>query len=153
ASGHWRDARKLVMSDSDELLLRSALVTRGLSAQALDTLRSDLSQRAQDRREALDRDWSELDRALSEWLSLHEGELERRLEGRTLSQAGGELRLAWEAELARRGLEVEQMPLGLAHEAYEALEKRWVPKLADLERTLATEDARLFQADLERETA
>ncbi len=152
ARGRWRDAHSLLGSDPRGWIADAKLSTRGLSEAAvthgLETVRPIVDAR----RGALESDWKRLDEDLRSWVEGRVAALRDELAARTVQDAAGRLQSDWEKELAARRLQVDQMPYGLLHQAYEDL-VGGKGSLSELEEQIAAEDARLRLEEIETDTA
>jgi serine/threonine-protein kinase len=143
SQGRWRDAQVLLATDfaSDAELLQDARASRaGLSGAAIERAVSSARRALEPRRAELERAWKSLDEELRAWVEARVEDWRQKLDGRVAFDAALGLAGEWRAELARRNLTVEQMPLGWLNLAREELVKG-AKELAALEKRLADEDA------------
>jgi len=118
-AGDWKAARGLVSRTAEQLLADSKAETRGIDARVLASRARVTRERIDARRKTLDESWTRTDQELVEWIAARYQLLARALEERRDSQASATLRTEFAAELARRGLAPERMPVGLVHRAPE----------------------------------
>jgi tRNA A-37 threonylcarbamoyl transferase component Bud32 len=115
----WKAARELVSRTAEQLLADSGAETRGLEPGVVEARRTALRKRADERRKMLDESWSRTDQELVDWIEARSKDLARALEERRDSQASKTLQADFALELARRGLDLERMPIGLPRRAPE----------------------------------
>ncbi len=122
--GDWKGARELVMRSAAQLLANSKAETRGLEATALEQGNATLRERADGRREALDKSWAATDQDLVNFIEKRFHELERTLEERRSTQASNALQADFAAQLEKRGITLERLPAGVVHSSPELVVKR-----------------------------
>jgi serine/threonine-protein kinase len=154
SEGRWRDAQLLLATDfAAQVPGDDASISReGLSKAAIENALSLAKKSLEPRREALEKAWKSLDEDLQKWVAARVEEWKQRLENRTAFDATDALADDWSAELARRNLTIEQMPVGWLNLGREEVVKG-ERELALLAKKLADEDARISFARLEEEAA
>jgi serine/threonine-protein kinase len=143
AEGRWRDAQLLLAADfSADPALGADLgaLRAALPADAVDRAESSARKTLETRRAALEQAWKTLDDELRAWAAARVDDWKQRLEGRVAFDAAQAFASEWQAELARRALSVEEMPLGWLNLAREEVVKG-ERELGALEKKLADDDA------------
>jgi tRNA A-37 threonylcarbamoyl transferase component Bud32 len=158
SEGRWRDAQLLLATDfaaesAGEVWGDDARISRaGLSSAAIESAVSLAKKSLEPRREALEKAWKSLDLDLSKWVAARIDEWKRKLESRVVFDASEGFADEWSAELARRNLTIEEMPVGWLNLSREEVVKG-ERELASLAKKLADDDARISFARLEDEAA
>jgi tRNA A-37 threonylcarbamoyl transferase component Bud32 len=146
--GDWKGARALVMRSASQLLVDSKAETHGLDPADVEQDIAGLRDRADSRRVTLDDSWASTDKELVTWIEERAQVLARELEERRNSQAEQTLQTEFAAQLAKRGLSPERMPVGLVHRAPEAAVQKG-RELEKLEAQLADQDSQQLFDELE----
>ena len=153
AAGQWRSARALLTNDVRLWIDKIDAQREGLTAAEIEDAVARLQKaKIAPLRERLDADWAAADAALAAAIAERVKTFESDLEARVLIDAPARLRQAWAAELSARELRVDEMPTGLLHLGHEAL-AHGEKELADLEHSLAIEDAQRGLVELEADNA
>ncbi len=110
ARQRWRSARQLLVYDRERVLAAAGVDGFGLPADALDDALAPLRAEFAAARRALDDAWIHVDRALRDWVRERSENIAAELAVGTLSAPAERLRADFELELARRGLDRDQIP-------------------------------------------
>jgi len=149
-AGDWKSAQELVSRSTEQLLADSGAESRGLEPRVVELRAAALRKRADERRKSLGESWTRTDEELVAAVETRFHELERALETRRETQASKALQADFAAELARRGIVLERLPVGLVHSAPELAVKR-AADLDELEGRYAAQDSEQLFDELERQ--
>ncbi len=150
--GDWRTARDLLTFAPRAGAEAAGLPLHGLSDADVARVTEPVRTRLEERRAALDKAWSVLDADLRAWVEERVTALRQGLADRTEKDAADRLHTDWETKLSARGLSVDRMPIGVPRLAHEEL-ARGAQTLAESERQVIDEDARLRLAELEEDAS
>ncbi len=137
----WRDARKELVRDAEEVLTEGEVDVGGLPPAELGAVAAVVRERLAKRRAQVDDQWVVVDSSLHEWVMKAALELRERLFARSLvRRAPEELEELWAAELTRRDVLAEQFDI-------EDLRSEALAELGRQASDLATVEADLLEAE------